>query len=121
MSESRIKDIYDILHDNGIDVYFPTQHEGECISPYTVVKSTGTSQQGDNSFIQATYDLMCYVPKEQYSLLDVYVQQVKTIMKKLRPMIQSTHFQTPSYYDADVKGHMISMSYLNYRKFYKNS
>ncbi len=38
MTKSVLKQIYDCLKENGIDVYFAGQHEGECIKKYTVIK-----------------------------------------------------------------------------------
>lgn len=110
------KSIYTQLSEDGIDVYSPAQHQGECITPYTVVKVRTVSGIAEYSSVQAFYDLMCYVPKDQYSTLEDYVDRVKTSMKKLYPMIVYDKFETESYYDESVKGHMISIQYRNNKK-----
>ena len=116
MADNRWADIYRTLKEAGHDVYSPGQHIGECLAPYVVVKiSTGTQYQ-DFSTLQYSYDLMIYVPKDDYSVLESYVEQVKSDMKKLQPMIMPLNTQTPSYYDDAIKGHMISVQYRNYRK-----
>jgi len=61
---------------------------------------------------------MCYVPKNQFTYLEQYVDKVKTIMEGLKPMIMPMHYETPSFYDDTVKAHMISIQYRNYKKFY---
>mgnify|MGYP000500093019 CR=1 FL=1 len=38
------KQIYDLLKQNNFDVYFPSQHKGECISKYVVIKHDGVYQ-----------------------------------------------------------------------------
>lgn len=116
MAESRIQDIYLYLKGEGLDVYFPAQKVGECLSPYVVVKDATTSQFLDYSSTITYYDIMCYVPKEHFSELDPFVERVKEIMKGMVPMIKPTYSQTQSFYDDSVKAHMISVQYKNYRK-----
>ena len=38
MAKEVSKQIYDLLKQNNFDVYFPSQHKGECISKYVVIK-----------------------------------------------------------------------------------
>lgn len=113
---TRFKDVYKHLSDNGVEVYYPTQKKGECVAPYTVIKDAGTTQFNSFSSTQALYDVMCYVPKDRFTLLEEYVAQVKELMKQLRPMIMPTYFETASFYDDNVKAHMISIQYRNNRK-----
>lgn len=113
---SRWQDIYKHLKKSGFAVYSPGQHEGECTSPYVVVKDAGTSRVGNFSSNQALYDILCYVPKDQFSQLEPFVQQLETSMKGLYPMVRPAHYKTPSFYDDTVKGHMISVQYINYQK-----
>lgn len=114
---SRWKDIYRHLHSNGVDVYSPGQHQGECLSPYVVVKDAGSSQFNGFSSTSNAYDIMCYVPKSQFSELEPFVDCVESLMDGLYPMLKSTHDKTPSFYDDSVKAHMVSMTYVNHRKF----
>lgn len=116
MSNSRWGDIYNKLKEKGFDVYAPAQHEGECVAPYVVVKVGNLMQVGSFSSVQYFYDILCYIPKDEYSTLENYVEEVKKAMKELQPMIMPIHTQTGSYYDDGVKGHMISIQYRNNRK-----
>lgn len=113
---TRFMDIYKHLSNNGVEVYSPAQKKGECEAPYTVVKDAGTTQYNSFSSTQTLYDIMCYVPRDRFSLLEQYVSEVKAIMTKLKPMIMPTYFETPSFYDDTVKAHMISIQYRNNRK-----
>lgn len=113
---SRWQDIYLHLKKEGFDVYSPGQHQGECTSPYVVVKDAGTTKFGDFSSNKALYDIMCYVPGEHFSQLEPFVQKLEIAMKKMQPMIRPVHYKTPSFYDDTVKGHMISVQYINYQK-----
>lgn len=109
-------DIYKHLSDNGIEVYSPTQKKGECTSPYVVLKDAGTIKIAGLSSTQTIYDVMCYVPKDRFTLLEKYVHQVKQIMSKLQPMIMPLFIETASFYDDSVEAHMISVQYRNNRK-----
>lgn len=113
---SQWANIYRHLKSEGVDVYSPGQHQGECISPYTVLRDAGVNRLEDFSSTRALYEILCYVPQDQYSTLEPYVERVKNSMKKLYPTIVPTHFETPSFLDDTVKGHMISVQYRNNRK-----
>lgn len=116
MAEGRMQDIYLHLKNAGFEVYFPAQKVGECTSPYVVVKDATTSKYLDYSSTVTYYDLLCYIPKDHFSQLEPFVEEVKKSMKGLVPMILPTYTQSPSYYDDSVKAHMISVLYKNYRK-----
>lgn len=113
---SQWKTIFRHLTDAGYDVYSPGQHEGECISPYVVVRDAGMNRLGNFSSTQNLYDILCYVPKDQFSTLEPFVEGVKETMKGLYPGIVPMDFQTASFLDDTVKGHMISVQYRNNRK-----
>lgn len=108
--------IYNQLKSDGIDVYSPGQHKGECITPYTVLKDDGTNKHTSFSSVVARYDVLCYVPKEQFSTLESYVESVQASLKKMYPEIKPTYDSTASYLDPDVNGHMVSMQYQSNRK-----
>lgn len=114
--DTRWKDIYLHLKEAGFKVFSPGQHEGECYESYVVVKSSGSSKLLGFSSTQNYYDLLCYVPKDKYSELETYVALVEESMKQLEPMIIPTHDKTPGYYDDQIKAHMVSVMYQNYRK-----
>lgn len=113
---SQWKNIYRQLKADNIDVYSPGQHQGECITPYVVLKDAGVNPLLDFSSTQALYDVLCYVPQQEFSTLEPYVERVKASMKKLYPAVIPTHFQTASFLDDSVKGHMVSVQYRNNRK-----
>lgn len=113
---SQWQTIYSHLKSKGIDVYSPGQHEGHCVSAYTVVKDAGTTPYLSFSSTKTLYDLMCYVPKNKFSTLEPYVASVKKAMKELYPMIIPVNFETASYLDTSVDAYMISIQYQNNRK-----
>ena len=113
---SQWQNIYRQLKSDGIDVYSPGQHKGDCVTPYVVVKDAGTNPMTGFSSYQAIYDILCYVPHREFSTLEPYLEMVKESMKKLYPTIVPTNFQTASFLDDTVKGHMISIQYRNNRK-----
>lgn len=114
--KTRYMDIYKHLKDNGIDVYSPAQKKGECKKPYVVVKTGETIQYHQFSSTQTTYDIMCYVPENQYTKLEQYVEKVKGIMAQLNPMIKPLYMETESFFDDTVNAHMVSIQYRNMRK-----
>lgn len=116
MADTRWEDIYNKLKAHKIEVYSPGQKTGECKRPYVVVKSAGRTGSTEVSSSQDLYDLMCYVPKDQYSTLEGFVNKVEEAMDELFPMIRSLHFRTASFYDDSVKGHMVSTQYVNWKK-----
>lgn len=116
MANGRMQDIYLHLKNEGFEVYFPAQKVGECISPYVVVRDATTSKYLDYSSTVTYYDLLCYIPKDHFSQLEPFVEEVKNSMKGLVPMILPAYTQSQSYYDDSVKAHMISVLYKNYRK-----
>lgn len=108
--------IYTHLKGEGFDVYSPGQHQGECTAPYVVVKDAGLSQASSFSSTRTLYDIMCYVPADRFSTLEPFIADVKTAMNKLYPMIVPMNFETASFLDDTVKGHMISVQYRNAKK-----
>jgi hypothetical protein len=113
---NRLKDIYNFLKEKGYDVYMPAVKVGECKSAYIVIKNDGSSKHNSFSTNIDLYSIMCYVPKQNYSDLEEYVQGIKKVMKELEPMILKAGSETPSFYDDSVKAHMISVEYKNYKK-----
>lgn len=114
--ESRWGDIFNTLKRNGFDVYAPGVKAGECTAPYVVVKDGGTNRHATVSSDVALYVVMCYVPKQKYSLLEPFVNSVRKAMNSIEPMLLYDGSLTPSFYDDSVKAHMVSINYRNYRK-----
>lgn len=114
--ESIWQDIFMHLKKQGFDVYSPGIKVGECTSEYLAVKYNGSSKHASFSTNIDLYSVMCYVPKDRYSSLEVLVRKVKNSMKELEPMIKPHGSQTPSFYDDSLKAHMVSIEYKNYKK-----
>lgn len=115
-NDSIWQDIYMHLTENCFDVYSPGTKLGECSKPYIVIKNNGGSKHDSFSTYVDLYSIMCYVPKSNYSYLEVFVNEVKRAMKGLMPLVKPTGQQSPSYYDDAYKAHMISIEYKNYKK-----
>lgn len=116
MGETQWKRIYRQLRAQGLDVYSPGEHKGDCVSPYVVVKTLGSNRIQNFTSVSQEYDILMYVPKHQYSTLEEFVESVKMAMKPLEPAILPMYSQTPPFYDDTVKGHMVSMQYRNSRR-----
>ncbi|NLZ46397.1 MAG: hypothetical protein GX896_06855 [Clostridiales bacterium] len=115
MSE-RFEDIFDVLKAQGVETYFPNQKTGECLSPYVVIKFAGGNDYANYSSRVDYYDLLCYVPENKYSELIPFKNQIKEYMKALYPMFVDTGYESPSFLDDRVKGHMMNIQYRNNRK-----
>ena len=113
---SVINQIYDNLKNSGFDVYYPGQKKGECRTNYVVIKNDGSISLVGISSERPVYTIMCYVPENKYSQLNEYELEVKEVMRKLYPMVMYAGNETPSYYDNNVKGHMVSFQYYGIRK-----
>lgn len=107
---------YKHLKSKGFEVYSPGQHSGECTSKYVVVNIGSSIAFQSFTTMQTPYDFLCYVPKDNFSQLEGYVSSVENALKDLYPVLRSSNFRTPAYYDDSVNGHMISTQYVNYRK-----
>lgn len=107
--------VYTHLKNNGFNVYSPGQHSGECVEPYVVVNIGSAVPFNSFTTIQTPYDILCYVPKKQFSTLEGYVTSVENCLKEC-PFLRSQNYRTPAYYDEDIQGHMISTRFVNYRK-----
>lgn len=106
--------IADALRLHGIDVYPPATKQGECKSEYAVLKEDGSNQIGTFSSESHYYTILCYVPKERYTQLSRFKQEIKAIVATdLYPMLMPTGQETPDFYDDTVKAHMVSITYRN--------
>lgn len=113
---SRWKDIFRHLKQVGYAVYSPGQKKGECTSPYLVIRDAGASKaMGISSTIQL-YEILIYLPENQYSRIEEYVRETEKAMDGMWPMLRPTHFKTTPFYDEQIKGWMTSIQYQNYQK-----
>lgn len=115
-AESRWQDIFLHLQNDGFDVYPPATKVGECVKAYIVLKYDGGSRIAGISSNDDVYSVICHVPKQLYSTLELLVQRIKKSMKELEPMILPYGNQSPSYYDDSIKAHSISIQYKNHKK-----
>lgn len=104
---------FDALKEAKIDVYPPATKYGECTKPYVVLKDNGKSKAGSYSSQFALLDMLCYVPKNRYTDLELFVSKCKEAMKEVYPMFIQTGLELPSFYDDSVKAWMISVEYKN--------
>lgn len=112
-----LKQIYDVLKQNDIKVYFPSMHEGECLEKYTVIKRAGTMEIFSVSSEYVLYDIMCYVPVGEYSSIEEYTDEVKKAMRNIYPLLCYVKgSEIEPIYDESVKGYMTSFQYRNVRK-----
>lgn len=114
--DSRWQDLYTHLKKCGFAVFEPGMAVGECLRPYVVVKNDGASRHPSFSTDVCLYSVMCYVPVHKYSALEPFVSDVKRAMKDLEPLFKQQGTESASYYDNEVKAHMISVEYKNYKK-----
>lgn len=117
-ADSRLEDIYLYLKSQGVNAYLPAHHTGECLTRYTVVRpSLGAKVEGYSTFYQS-YQLLMYVPREEGSQIEVYVEQVRDAMRPLQRqlMLRETYFRAMPYYEDSVKAYMVDLEYRLYRK-----
>ena len=115
--KSVINQIYDYLKEKGYSVHYPGYKELEGKEKYIVIKADGTFQPLVVSSERPIYTIMCYVPEKKYSELEAYVLEVKHSMLGLSPLVMYNRgSDTPSYYDEDVKAHMVSFQYYGCRR-----
>ena len=109
---------YEQLKKEGFEVYSPGQKRGECTSKYVVIKNYGKGLYSNISTYEQLYDIICYVPKNNYSELEDYVESVKKCLNGLKSkyMVRFKHQDDSSYFDEEIKGHQLSFRYALYKK-----
>lgn len=113
--ESRSQDIFLHLKSCGLEVYFPGQHVGHCLSEYVVVRESNTSRIGTLSSTRTYYDILCYIPQQFPARVETFKAKVKESMRGLWPMITPAYSETAQIFDNEVKAHMVSVMYQNYK------
>jgi hypothetical protein len=118
MADSRLEDIYLHLKGKGVEVYFPAQHTGECLTKYVVVKAASQLPFFSYSTDYDVYEILVYIPQAQYSSLETFTDTIKEHMRELKTslMIRESHYQTAPYYETSIKGFMVSVEYKLYKK-----
>lgn len=107
--------IYLFLKEKGYDVYTPGTKKGECNNEYIVVKKGGSVRYEQTTSEMSYYLLLLYEPKESYSKLENFVENVKKDMQELHPRIRTCNEENESVYDDNVKGHLVTLLYKNYK------
>lgn len=113
---SKWGEIFKHLKSQGFDVRSPGQSNGDCKSKYIVVKFDGETGHGEFSTNDTIYSLLCYVPKDRYSMIDDFIREVQKSMKQLEPMIKSNNEVSSSFYDDNFKAYYVSLTYKNYKR-----
>ena len=113
---NRWQEIFLHLKNKGFEVYPPNVKVGECVKSYIVVKNDGTEPHPTFSTDVRYYDVLLYVPENQYSSFETFIDKVKHSLKEIEPLIVFTGSQTPTFYNEKTKSYMVSLSYRNYIK-----
>lgn len=108
--------IYLHLKNEGFEVYSPGTKVGKCVNPYLVVILDSSNEHPTFSTNIDLYSILCYVPGENYSELEKLLLRVKYSMSKLKPLVKSNGYRSPSFKDDNLNAHMSSIQYINYKK-----
>ncbi len=102
--------MYSLLKDAGMAVYTPGQHEDYCSSPYCVVSQDRVTVEEDTPASYKILTVIAFVPVDQYSTLDPYVQSV---YEALEPLHDTVAFTGRIVYevDRDFRAHKATLTY----------
>ena len=114
--KTTLQQIYDHLKSNGIKVYAPSQHKGDCTEPYVVIRGGGVVQLLTVSSERPVYTLMFYVPYKNFFELDSFRDKVKDLMRDLYPMVMYGGNETEDFYEESNKSYTKSVEYYGIRK-----
>lgn len=103
--------ITNTLIEHNIDVYPPATAKGECKKPYVVLKQDGATKIPGLSSEKVFYMFMLYVPKEQYTYLSRFEEEVRNALEDIIPMILPVGETNTDYYDDNYNAHMRYMLY----------
>jgi len=106
-----IINIFNHLKAKGVDAYFIGQHEGECKSPYIVIKDDNTSgQNGSNKVGSQLVDIIFFIPQNQFTKSIGFKSQVKAYLKELK-FLRYTGSETGTVTDDEKKALTFSVFY----------
>ncbi|WP_143314196.1 hypothetical protein [Clostridium sp. HBUAS56017] len=108
------KKLFDYLYDNGINVYFPGQYEGECKENYVVIKDDGINSN-TGKVGRGLIDLLFFVPISDYLECNRYKKQVKDLMKEFKDL-RYTGNETGIVPDSEKKAYTFSIMYENHKR-----
>lgn len=115
--ESRWQEIIACLKSHGIEAYSPGVETGDVRKKFVVVSYYGASALSSFSSETVTYDVEVFVPQKRYSELEPFIAEVKAAMEDLRPMLKLSGYESPSYYDDSIHGHVVTLEYSMYRTY----
>lgn len=107
--------VADILVKYGsLPVFPPATHKGACTEPYIVLKEDGATTVPGFSSMYRYFRIMLYVPRTQYSKLDMYEAELKKILRdNIFPLLLPSGLQESDYYDDNYDAHMRTLVYRN--------
>lgn len=110
--------IMDGLKAKGIAVFPPAIKVGQCKEKYVVVKFAGSGQAKTYSTQKDLYNIMLYVPKNQYTQLPDFESEVRMALDSppLFPMIMPLGQTENDYFDDNIDAHLRIIRYYNYRR-----
>lgn len=108
--------IFDTLQEKDIDVYFIGQHQGDCISPYVVIKDFGDNEISGISLDQNIIDFIIFCPIGRFEKVEEYVEEVKETLRSIE-FLQDARYRSPILLDQDKKAYTTSMRYKRYKAF----
>jgi len=116
------KDICDKLTEKGLKVYSPGTKVSDVVEPFITVRYAGGSQESNFTSWIDTYELIIYVPRDRYSLLEGAIDDVRTAMLELEPKLMPTQYNSISttMFDTNISAHYVIALYRNYKRFKSN-
>lgn len=115
--DSRWQEIVNCLTSHGIEVKSPGVDFGDVRTKFVIPLYYGASPIYGFSSEQVVYDLNVFVPQKRYSELEPFIQEVKNAMEDLRPMLKLNGYDSPSFYDDSIHGHVVTIEYSMYRTY----
>lgn len=103
---------YDSFKEAGFKTYVPNTHKGDVMEQYIVLLDGGRTRTNNFSSQTVLLDVLCYVPGNRFTDLDILADEVKNVAKnKLFPLLIPTGNETQAYYDDSINGWMKSVEY----------
>lgn len=103
--------VFDKIKESNIDVYPPNIHKGEVKDNYVVLLDGGRTQAQTYTSQTVLLDVLCYVPGNRFTDLDVFADSVKKSVNDLFPLVIPTGNETAAFYDDTIRGWMKSIEY----------
>jgi hypothetical protein len=107
--------IYMCLKDAGFKVFAPMQNRDKCKESYIVIKENGQFATDSNINGYSLVQIFCYFPKDQYSQLEFFINNVKETLKKL-DFLRATGNKSPILFFDEVQAYGQSIEYQIFHK-----